>query len=140
VGGACGQASGHLGIVVELKDGAAAPDEDPRWPAMRSTPTTAKPDGARHWLAVVTCGGRRGERQQLEHMAWVWQLTTWTRRSAAVAGDNRRCSDWPDRNSRAFKGTWLRQVQLVCGVDMPHALRQAGPAPASVPLTDGPPG
>jgi hypothetical protein len=31
-GGAGGRASGHQGIVVELEDGAAAPDEDPRRP------------------------------------------------------------------------------------------------------------
>jgi hypothetical protein len=59
VGGAGGQASGHRGVVVELKDGAAAPDEDPRQPAIRSAPTAAKPDGTRHWLAAATWGGKR---------------------------------------------------------------------------------
>jgi hypothetical protein len=47
---------------VELEDGAAAPDEDLRRPATRRAPAAAKPDGARRWLAAMTCGGRRGER------------------------------------------------------------------------------
>jgi hypothetical protein len=47
---------------VELEDGAAAPDEDPRRPAMRSAPAVAKPDDARRWHAAATCGGKRGER------------------------------------------------------------------------------
>jgi hypothetical protein len=83
VGGASGLASGHWGIMVELEDGAATLDEDPRRPAMRSALAAAKPDDTQRWLAVVTCGGRRGEQQQLEHMAGVWQLTVWTRQSAA---------------------------------------------------------
>jgi hypothetical protein len=45
-GGSGGQASGHRGVVVELEDGAAAPDEDPRRPAMRSASAAAKPDDA----------------------------------------------------------------------------------------------
>jgi citrate lyase beta subunit len=63
VGGTGGQASGHRGIMVELEDGAAEPDDDPRRPTMRSAPAAPKPDGARRWLAVVTCEGRRGEWQ-----------------------------------------------------------------------------
>jgi hypothetical protein len=82
MGGASGPASGHWGIVEELEDGAATLDEDPRRPAMRSALAAAKPDDTQRWLVIVTCGGRRGERQQLEHMAGVWQLTVWTRRSA----------------------------------------------------------
>jgi hypothetical protein len=35
-GSASGWASGHWGVVVELEDGAVAPDEDSRRPAMRS--------------------------------------------------------------------------------------------------------
>jgi hypothetical protein len=42
--------------MVELEDGAAAPDEDPRRPAMRSAPAAVKPDGAQRWLAAVTYG------------------------------------------------------------------------------------
>jgi hypothetical protein len=60
-GGASGRASGHWGVMVELKDGAAAPDEDPRRSVTRSAPAAAKLDGAQRWLADVTCGGRRGE-------------------------------------------------------------------------------
>jgi hypothetical protein len=45
-GGASGRARGHQGIVVELKDGAAAPDEDPRQPAVRSALAAVKPDNA----------------------------------------------------------------------------------------------
>jgi hypothetical protein len=46
VGGTGGRASGHRGIMVELEDGMAAPDEDPRWLAMRSSSAAAKLDGA----------------------------------------------------------------------------------------------
>jgi hypothetical protein len=45
-GGTGGQASGHRGIVVELEDGAATPDEELRRSAMRSSSTVAAPDGA----------------------------------------------------------------------------------------------
>jgi hypothetical protein len=62
-GGASGRARGHQGIVVELKDGAAAPDEDPRQPAVRSALAAVKPDNAWRWLAAATCGGRRCERR-----------------------------------------------------------------------------
>jgi hypothetical protein len=53
VGGASGRASGHRGVVVELEDGAAALDEDPRRPAMRSAPTVAKPNDAWCCLAAA---------------------------------------------------------------------------------------
>jgi hypothetical protein len=45
-GGSGGQASGHRGVVVELEDGAAAPNEDPRRPATRSASAVTKPDDA----------------------------------------------------------------------------------------------
>jgi hypothetical protein len=79
VGGAGGQASRHRGVVVELEDGAASPDEDLRRLATRSAPAAAKPDGARRWLATTTCGGRRGKRRRSKHMEGVWQLTMWMR-------------------------------------------------------------
>jgi hypothetical protein len=85
VGGAGGQDSGHRGVVMELEDGAAAPDEDLKRPTTRSATAAAKPDVARRWLDAATCGGRRGERWRLEHMARVRQLMTWMRRSVAVA-------------------------------------------------------
>jgi hypothetical protein len=46
VGGAGGQASGHQGIMVELEDGAATPDEDPRRSVTRSSSVAATPNGA----------------------------------------------------------------------------------------------
>jgi hypothetical protein len=59
VGGIGGRASGHWGVVVELEDGAAAPDEVLRRPATRRATTAAKSDGARRWLAAAACEGRR---------------------------------------------------------------------------------
>jgi hypothetical protein len=53
VGGTGGRARGHWGIVVELEDGTAAPDEDPRQTATRSTPTAAVPNGARCLLVLL---------------------------------------------------------------------------------------
>jgi hypothetical protein len=46
VGGMGGQASGHRGVMVELEDEAAAPDEDPRRRATRSSSAAAKPNDA----------------------------------------------------------------------------------------------
>jgi hypothetical protein len=87
---------------MELEDGAAAPDEDPKRPATRSATTATKPDVARRWLDAVTCGGRRGEQRRPEHMARVRQLTTWTRRSVAAA--------W--RQSAALEPAWSERSGL----------------------------
>jgi hypothetical protein len=43
VGGAGGRASGHRGVVVELEDGTAALDEDPRRPATSCSSMTLQP-------------------------------------------------------------------------------------------------
>jgi hypothetical protein len=59
-GGTSGWASGHRGLVVEHEDGTVAPDEDPRWPAMRSSSVAAKLDDARGFgCTAATCGERR---------------------------------------------------------------------------------
>jgi hypothetical protein len=92
VGGAGGLASGHRGIMVELEDGATAPDEDPRQPATRSAPAEAKPDGARRWIVAMTCGGKRevsgGDRSTRQRggvsSAWMRQA-----RSGSVASPDR---------------------------------------------------
>jgi hypothetical protein len=57
--GAGGQASGHWGVVVELEDGAVAPNEDPRRPMMRSSLAAAKPDGAQGF-AWDSCNLQKG--------------------------------------------------------------------------------
>jgi hypothetical protein len=81
VGGTGGQASGHRGVVVELEDGAAAPDEDPRRPTMRSSLATAKPDGARGF-AWDCCNLPKGrsERQAGALSDAVGVSPAWTRR------------------------------------------------------------
>jgi hypothetical protein len=78
--------------VVELEDGATAPNEDLRWPVTRSTPAAAKPNDARDWLAVVTYEGKRevsGSDQSARQRGGV--SPAWMRRgrSSSVASANR---------------------------------------------------
>jgi hypothetical protein len=62
-GGTSGRASGHRGVMVELKDGALTPDEDPRRPAMRSSSAAATPDSAQGF-AGDCCNLQKGRSEQ----------------------------------------------------------------------------
>jgi hypothetical protein len=110
-----------VGLVVELGDGMVAPDDDPRQLAMRSAPVTAKSDSTRRWLAVATCGGRRGERRRPEHMAGVRH----SRRGRSDVGFGQYYqNDRPLKECDAV--AFGRRVASTC------------PASASAPLTGGP--
>jgi hypothetical protein len=58
-GGAGGWASGHQGVVVDLEDGTAIPDEDPKRPVMRISSAAAKLNDARGF-AWGCCNMRKG--------------------------------------------------------------------------------
>jgi hypothetical protein len=104
VGGMGGWASGHWGIVVDLEDGVAAPDEDPRRPMTRSSSVTAKPDDARG-LAWDCCNLRKGRSERraraLDDMDGI--SPAWMRRRRH--GDSRHRSDRLGRN-----GVWHRRA------------------------------
>jgi hypothetical protein len=104
VGGTGGWASGHWGIVVDLEDGAVAPDEDPRWPTTRSSSATAKPDDARGF-AWDYCNLRRGRSEwRARALDGVDGISpAWTRRRQH--GDSRHRSDRPSQN-----GVWHRRA------------------------------
>jgi hypothetical protein len=69
VGGVGGQASGHQGIVVELEDGAATPDEDPRRSVTRSSLVAATLTALEGSLWTAATCGKEEVSSGLEHLA-----------------------------------------------------------------------
>jgi hypothetical protein len=97
VGGTGGQSSGLWGIMVELEDGAAAPDEDPRRPAMRSSSAAVNPNIALGFAWDCCNLWKARSEWQARVLGGTDGISpTWMRRRQL--GDSRSRSDRPCQN------------------------------------------